>query len=211
MKRKSNLRKWYDKITEKYDTWGTRKGEVLIGSRKQEILSFRKMLPCIKGKRVLDIGTGTGIYLIEMAKYGCVCYGIDISKNMLREAKKKIINANLGSRIFLREMDAEKFDFPSNFFDFVSCIGVMEYYNKLENLKILKEIHRVLKRGEKVIIDFPDAMSEEAFFFKERESSVGNTVFIKDLNSIKEFFKKAGFKIIKKRKVKMEIQFIIKK
>lgn len=209
MDRRTKLKIWYNKTAHRYETWGVRRGETLLGNREKELQTFKEMLPPLNKKTVLDIGTGTGLYLSELAKYDCLCYGIDISEKMLEETERKFSDQK--KRVFLREMDAENLVFPDNFFDFVSCIGVMEYYNYTESLNILKEIWRVLKKGGKAITDFPDALSKEAFLFKEKEKSIGNEVFIRNIDSLNELISKAGFGIIKKSKAGIEIQFLLEK
>ena len=42
---------------------------------------------CIKGQRVLDIGTGTGVLPRNMYKYGAKWTGTDISPEQIEQAK----------------------------------------------------------------------------------------------------------------------------
>ncbi len=42
-----------------------------------------------KGEKVLDIGAGTGRFLVPLIRAGIDAYGLDISKNMLRKAGEK--------------------------------------------------------------------------------------------------------------------------
>lgn len=69
----------------------------------------------VAGKSLLDIGTGTGAFLIELAKQGLCCTGIDISiemiEKLLEKARKsdiKNIRASLSS--FQKYDSKEKFD-----------------------------------------------------------------------------------------------------
>ena len=43
---------------------------------------------CIKGQRVLDLGTGTGVLPRNMYKYGAEWTGTDISPEQIEQAKK---------------------------------------------------------------------------------------------------------------------------
>lgn len=81
-----------------------------------------------KGKRVLEIGCGTGVDAKRFIKAGAIYTGIDIT----REEKPYIL-----------KMDAEHLDFPDNHFDLVYSFGVI--HHTLNPPEALKEIHRVLK------------------------------------------------------------------
>ena len=61
-------------------------------------------------KRILDLATGTGDLAIDMARRirGCSIYGMDISHEMLEEARRKTRRIGLDERIVLEEGDAER-------------------------------------------------------------------------------------------------------
>jgi len=67
--------------------------------------------------RVLEIGCGTGRNLIDAARTNPAArlYGIDISSEMLRTARAKVMKAGLGGRIRLARGDATAFD-PTTLF-----------------------------------------------------------------------------------------------
>jgi S-adenosylmethionine-diacylgycerolhomoserine-N-methlytransferase len=64
------------------------------------------------GARVLEIGCGTGRNLILAArKYpGALCFGIDLSTEMLGTATRAISHAGLASRVRVAHGDATRFD-----------------------------------------------------------------------------------------------------
>lgn len=69
-----------------------------------------------KGDFCLDIGTGTGILAIELAKKGCKVIAVDINPQALHTAKKNAELNSVSSLIEFRESDLfenvpEKFDF----------------------------------------------------------------------------------------------------
>ena len=43
---------------------------------------------CIKGQKVLDLGTGTGVLPRNMYRYGADWIGTDISENQIEQARK---------------------------------------------------------------------------------------------------------------------------
>ncbi len=65
-----------------------------------------------KGGTILEIGCGTGRNLIKAAKAypHARLYGLDVSEEMLAQARKSIARAGLSERIQLAQADATAFD-----------------------------------------------------------------------------------------------------
>lgn len=96
---------------------------------KEEIDGFKKLVKVENGQVVLDVATGTGIFLIEMAKNGAICYGIGVSPEMLEKLKHKIEQQHLERNVKeIRVGEADELPYLDNFFDWVTCIGMLEYY-----------------------------------------------------------------------------------
>lgn len=75
------------------------------------------MLEIQPGQKVLEVGVGTGLTL-PLYPHNCSVVGVDLSKNMLKEAetliqKKKLKNCTV------REMNATNLEYPDNTFDCV--------------------------------------------------------------------------------------------
>lgn len=83
----------FDDWPERYDRWfETPAGRAVLRYESELILS---LLRPGKGERILDAGSGTGIFTREFLARGAEVVGVDISPAMLRHAKKK--NAPDGS------------------------------------------------------------------------------------------------------------------
>lgn len=67
--------------------------------------------------RILDIGTGPGFFAILFAEAGYTVTAIDLTPNMLAEARKNA--GRLAHKIDFREMNAEALDFADASFDVV--------------------------------------------------------------------------------------------
>ena len=63
------------------------------------------------GELILELGCGTGRVLIPIAKAGYNVFGIDLSDNMLAEAKRKITEQKLGKKITLIRGNMANFSF----------------------------------------------------------------------------------------------------
>ncbi|HDM05712.1 MAG TPA: class I SAM-dependent methyltransferase [Candidatus Aenigmarchaeota archaeon] len=105
-----------------------------------------KMLGNIEWKKILDVGCGSGFDSIRFAKSGAEVVGIDISKKMLKLAKKRCKKVKI--KFYIRDM--ENTGFPSESFDIVTAIFVVAYKKNLR--KVLKEFFRVLKPGGKLLL-----------------------------------------------------------
>lgn len=81
------------------------------------------------GERVLDVATGTGFVSIPTARLvgeqGTVV-GVDISAGMLEQAATAVAAEDLNN-ITLRQIDAEKLDYPAESFDLITCCNALPY------------------------------------------------------------------------------------
>lgn len=84
-------------------------------SRKFYLLGRDGMIAALDpppGGSVLEIGCGTGRNLIKLAQTypNAVCYGLDVSEEMLATARRNVERAGLSRRITLAQADATAFD-----------------------------------------------------------------------------------------------------
>ncbi|HAQ20005.1 MAG TPA: hypothetical protein DCR40_12355 [Prolixibacteraceae bacterium] len=90
---------------------------------------------------LLEVGTGSGIFLPELAQHCDKLYASDIHpyfeniENLLKHYNVK----NFG----LKSQSIEKTDYPDNFFDAVIAVSVLEFVDDLQ--AALTEIKRILK------------------------------------------------------------------
>lgn len=93
---------------------------------------------CVKGQKVLDLGTGTGVLPRNMYKYGAEFTGADISENQIEQARLM----SDGMDINYIAVSAEDIDFPDSTFDVVTACQCFMYFNKET---VLPKIHKLLK------------------------------------------------------------------
>lgn len=116
--------------------------------RKNAIAKLKALQP----KIMLDVATGTGDFAIQSIKTlkPSKIVGVDISSGMLDVAKKKIESQQLDAVFSVEIGDSENLNFPDNTFDAITvAFGVRNFQNLNAGLK---EIHRVLKPGGKLVV-----------------------------------------------------------
>jgi ubiquinone/menaquinone biosynthesis C-methylase UbiE len=116
--------------------------------------------------RVLDVGCGTGWWLMETARtYPTIeqLVGVDISSKMLTRARAQAEDQQLGGRVQFKTMDALRIlQFPANSFDLVNQRMGASWLRNWEWKKILLEYQRVTRPGGIMRItesDFPQSNS----------------------------------------------------
>jgi ubiquinone/menaquinone biosynthesis C-methylase UbiE len=101
----------------------------------------------VPGKRVLDIGTGSGLLAVELARARpdwLIC-GIDVSEEMLKLARQNTTGAGLPDRIDFHQASAAALPFPDGSFALVTSSASFHLWE--DPFKVFKEIARVTAPG----------------------------------------------------------------
>ena len=102
-----------------------------------------QMLPKLEKPRILDIGCGSGVPTIELAKLSDgEIIGIDINQSLLDELNRKIEEEGFSSRVKTVKCSLFEIDFPDESFDIIWAEGSI-WIIGFE--KGLKEWNRLLK------------------------------------------------------------------
>jgi phosphatidylethanolamine/phosphatidyl-N-methylethanolamine N-methyltransferase len=113
-------------------------GPVLQPGRKAVI----EALDCKPGHRVLEVGVGTGLAL-DLYPAGVKVVGIDVSREMLEKARRRVAKRRFTHVEALLEMDAEAMSFADASFDRIVAMYVLPVVPNPGRL--LAELHRVCK------------------------------------------------------------------
>lgn len=81
---------------------------------------------CVKGQKVLDLGTGTGVLPRNLYKYGAKWTGTDISANQIAQAKRIAEEGNMD--IEFLTVSAEDLDFDDESFDVITACQCFWYF-----------------------------------------------------------------------------------
>ncbi|HET9494037.1 MAG TPA: methyltransferase domain-containing protein [Chloroflexia bacterium] len=108
----------------------------------------RAALPHLRGTRVLELGMGTGNLQIDMARAGLQPVGIDLSPQMLRQARRKWKRLGIAPFRMCRAR-ATALPFPDAAFDSVVSTFPSEY---IADERTLAEVSRVLRPGGRLVV-----------------------------------------------------------
>jgi ubiquinone/menaquinone biosynthesis C-methylase UbiE len=117
----------------------------------QERLLIDHLRPA--GRRILDVGTGTGRAALGLAAAGADVVGLDASGEMLRVARRRAASAGLAVRYGLA--DAHRLPFADRSVD--AAVSLRVLMHAIDWRRCLSELCRVARW--RVIVDFPARIS----------------------------------------------------
>ena len=141
---------YYLSECEGFEQFVASKGQV-FSNRLTKALTYADVQP---GARVLDIGCGRGESLIWSARQGAEAWGLDYASEALRLAKEalRVVGLDAGRCCCLLAANARHLPFPSESFDRVLMLDLVEHLYPWELEQVLDEAWRVLKWGGKLVI-----------------------------------------------------------
>ncbi len=145
---KSETKAFYNKIAGVYD---------LLAERSEQPMReiALEMLAPAPGERLLEIGFGTGHVLARLAHVvgptGQV-FGIDLSENMLAQARELLQKEGLADRVILACGDAEELPYPDDSLDGILTCFTLELFDTPDIPRVLTQCHRVLRPGGRIVV-----------------------------------------------------------
>lgn len=149
-----------------------------------------------KNKKILDVACGTGNQAIDFAKKGFEVIGIDLSPDMLKNARKKI---KPNYKIEFINDDATKIDYKDNFFDVSSISFGLHDMPEEIGLMILKEMIRTTKKnGQIIIVDYNTPKNKIVAWLGFRIAKLWESKYYDNFmkNGLEYYLNKAGLKPI---------------
>lgn len=150
---------------------------------------FIRGIKLSKGKKLLDIGSGSGQFLYEAKQLGMDVYGVEPGNFDKKTAISENLNIKKG---FLHQAK-----YKSNFFDVITMHHVLEHVDNPD--KFLKEVRRILKKGGTLIIGVPNTHSLAFKIFGRNwyQLDVPRHLLNYSDKLLKKYLEKSGFKVEK--------------
>jgi SAM-dependent methyltransferase len=115
-------------------------------------------IPDARGKRILEVGSGSGLVSLALARRGAEVTLCDISPEALKFSQAVFARArDRGERLTGEITQGSILDLPfeSDSFDVTWNAGVLEHFEGEEQLQALREMLRVTKPGGRVVVAVP--------------------------------------------------------
>lgn len=126
-----------------------RKNEYPFAGYKEVLNTVYNIVRSGKGKKILDVGFGTGVLSNKLYNDSYLIYGMDFSQKMIDIAEKKMHEAVLIKHDFTQ-------GFPGSFrdekFDFIICTYSIHHLKEESKISFIKELLEHLSSDGKIII-----------------------------------------------------------
>ena len=101
----------------------------------------------VRGRRVLDLACGVGRLTVPLARAGARVLALDSAPGMLARCERHLRQAGLLGRAELALGPAWSIPVPDRSLDGAVCVGLLEHLPPAQQVRVLAEVARVLKRG----------------------------------------------------------------
>lgn len=159
----------FDDWPERYDRWfDTPVGKAVLKYEMTLVLDLLRPEP---GDKILDAGSGTGLFTQEFILRGADVVGLDISWAMLRWAQRK--NGALSFRMVTADMTL--LPFADGLFDKTVSVTALEFIEDAK--RAVAELFRVTKPGGIVVVATLNALSPWANRRREEARQDRESIF----------------------------------
>ena len=159
--------------------------------RRIEWQNMLEWLDPKEGEMILDIACGGGAFSLKTAEKGCEVCGVDISENAIKSAKRLAEREKIMCEFEIGS--AEDLPYPDGYFDKVVCSSSLEHFK--DDIKALKEMHRVLKPNGSVVLTTDSFTYPVRDELKEKHRAIAYVVNYYTRETLKKRFEIAGFEM----------------
>ena len=158
-----NVQRFFDAHAERFDNLYAegRSGLIDAAFRKRKLRRrfniTLEMLGDIKDATILDVGCGSGVYSIQLAKRGASVTGIDFSPKMIALAQAKSAAEKCHVDFRIDDFLGRRFN---QCFDYLLFMGVFDYLGKEQAQQFVQKAARLATR--KIVASFPKRWTVES-------------------------------------------------
>ncbi len=154
----------FDIIADKYDRWYESSKSRMYDRLEKKAIG-RYLPSSAKGKKLLEVGCGTGHWSRFFSGYGFEVTGVDVSERMIDMAKSK----NIPNTSF-QVADSHSLPFADETFDVTAAITTLEFVNDAE--AVLREMVRCTRQpGGQLLVGVLNAQARLNRNRKQRPES----------------------------------------
>jgi ubiquinone/menaquinone biosynthesis C-methylase UbiE len=132
--------------------WDSPSGRRRAERRARIFVERGALLP---GRRAMELGCGTGIFLEKVARCGARIVGLDLSGDLLSKARGRLAGA---ANVALHRGNAEHLPYADSSFDAVYGSSVLHH---LDLERALAETFRVLRPGGRCVFTEPNILNPQ--------------------------------------------------
>jgi ubiquinone/menaquinone biosynthesis C-methylase UbiE len=124
---------------------------------KQAIMAnaYTRLVGPLRGKRLLDVGCGTGRGVVELTHEADLAVGSDVSLDMLSLAEGK---ASSRTNCAFSAAYAQQLPFPDGVFDVAISLNFLHLFTLQTQGEMIAEMKRVVKPGGILVLEFDNAL-----------------------------------------------------
>jgi ubiquinone/menaquinone biosynthesis C-methylase UbiE len=123
--------------------------------QKVSMNAMTKLIGPLEGKRILDVGCGTGRGISRFSESASYAVGSDYSLDMLSYAQQKVSGKSNCS--FVRSV-AQQLPFSTASFDVVTALNFLHLFDVETQRAMISEMKRVVKPGGVIVLEFDNAL-----------------------------------------------------
>jgi 4-hydroxy-2,2'-bipyrrole-5-carbaldehyde O-methyltransferase len=116
---------------------------------------LRSLVADRRPRRILDVGCGTGVYLVHAATAGgpqLTGLGVDLDPTVVGLARQRLADAGLAERFDVRHADIRTLQLPAASFDLVLLFQNIYYFAEGERPGLLRRLHALLAPGGALVL-----------------------------------------------------------